>query len=140
MSKSAPLPTSRIVLTDPPEAIRKAIKTAVTDSEPSISFDPDARPGVSNLLLIWSSLDSAGRTPEQLAEEAQRNGFGMAKLKEAVGDSVISRLDPIRKEFERLRVETGYLSQIAARGRQRAGEVARETMDEVRKAVGLDRI
>ncbi|ORX34169.1 tryptophanyl-tRNA synthetase [Kockovaella imperatae] len=140
MSKSAPLAASRIVLTDPPEAIRKAVKTAVTDSEPSIKFDPEGRPGVSNLLLIWSSLDPSGQTPEQLAEQAQKDGWGMAKLKDAVTDVVVERFGNIRAEYERIRQEKGWLSQIAGQGRAKAGEVAKKTMEEVRRAVGIDKL
>lgn len=140
MSKSAPLPASRISITDSPTQILSKLKSAVTDSVPTITYDPESRPGVSNLLLIWSALDGSGRTPEMLAEEAQKGGWGMARLKEVVGEVVVERLTPVREEYERLRGEEGFLREVAESGRVSASEVAGRTMREVRKAVGLSRI
>ena len=112
----------------------------MTDSDRRITYDPTNRPGISNLLLIWSALDPSGKTPEALASEAEAAGWGAGKLKEAVAEVVVESLNPVREEYERIRGEVGWLSDIARRGREKAGERARETMDEVRKAVGLDRI
>jgi tryptophanyl-tRNA synthetase len=140
MSKSHPSVQSRILVTDSPKDILSKLKSAVTDSESSISFDPELRPGVANLLTIWSALDSAGRTPEQLAEEANREGWGMGKLKAAVGEVVVEGMKDVRSEYERVRQDHGYLSEVAKKGRMTAAGRATETMDEVRKVIGLDRI
>ena len=99
MSKSAPNASSRISITDQPDLILSRIKAAVTDSLPTITYDPKTRPGVSNLLLIWSALDASNRGPEVLAEEAQRDGWGMGKLKDVVGEVVAERLKPIKEEY-----------------------------------------
>jgi tryptophanyl-tRNA synthetase len=114
------------------------IKSAVTDSTPGISFDPESRPGVSNLLTIWSALDEAGRTPQQLAQEAE--GWGMGKLKQTIGEVVVERLKPVRENYERISQDHAWLSEIAAKGREKAGEHAAKTMAEVRKATGLGHI
>lgn len=140
MSKSHPSVQSRILLTDSPSEIISKLKSAVTDSESSITFDPESRPGVANLLTIWSALDPSGRTPEMLAEEARRDGWGMGKLKGAVGEVVVEGMKDVRGEYERVRREHGYLSEVAKKGREMAGARARETMEEVRKVIGLDRI
>lgn len=64
----------------------------------------------------------------------------MGRLKEAVGEVVIERLKPVREDFERLQREEGYLREVAEKGRRRAGETARKTMEEVRRSVGLSQI
>lgn len=140
MSKSAPSPSSRILLTDSPSQIIQKLKQAMTDSIPGISFDPDTRPGVSNLLTIWSALDDRKRSSEELAREAREGGWGMGKLKETVGEVVIESLRPVREEYERMKGEEVWLRDVAAKGRERAREVAARTMGEVRRAVGLDHI
>jgi tryptophanyl-tRNA synthetase len=138
MSKSAPNPASRITITDSSSTILSNIKSAVTDSIPGITFDQESRPGVSNLLLIWSALDEAGRSPAQLAQEVE--GWGMGKLKSTIGEVVVERLRPIRENYERISQDRAWLSEVAKRGREKATEKAVKTMDEVRRAMGLDHI
>lgn len=138
MSKSAPNAASRILITDSASQITSKIKAAVTDSEPHISYDPENRPGAANLLLIWSALDPAQRTPAQLAEEVKDWRFG--KLKEAIAEVVVEHLRPFREEYERIRVEDGWLSEVARNGRERASVNAKSTMEEVRRTIGLDRL
>lgn len=140
MSKSAPSAQSRIGITDTATEISKKIKSAVTDSDPSIGYDPTARPGVSNLLLIWSALDADGRSPERLAEMARDEGWGMGRLKAEVEGVVVQRLKPVREEYEMIQGDIGYLREVAKKGRERAREVASKTMDEVRGVVGLSQI
>lgn len=140
MSKSHPSSASRILITDTPTEITRKLKSATTDSTLPITFDPIDRPGVANLLTIWSALDDAGRSPEDLAGEAEKGGWGMGKLKEVVGDLTVEKLQPVREEYERVRREYGYLSEVAKRGRETAGRKARETMEEVRNVIGLNRI
>ena len=138
MSKSAPGPNTRILLTDPPSTVFSKIKSAVTDSEPSITFDPQLRPGVANLLTIWSALE--GITPEDAAEQAMNQGWRMGKLKEVVADVVVEKLRPVREEYERVRKEDVWLGDITAKGRTKASENAKKTMDQVRRVLGLGRI
>jgi tryptophanyl-tRNA synthetase len=137
MSKSAPNPLSRISITDSSKDIEKKIKGAVTDADPNITFDPVARPGVANLLTIWSALDDSGRTPAQLAEMAAAEGWGAGKLKGAVAEVVITKLAPVREEYARIVADPGYIRDCAAKGAERARETAEKTMVEVRKVVGL---
>lgn len=137
MSKSAPNPASRISITDSSKDIEKKIKGAVTDADPNITFDPDRRPGVANLLTIWSALDDSGRTPAQLAEMAAAEGWGAGKLKGAVVDVVVHKLAPVREEYARIVADPGYIRQVAAQGAEKAKETAEKTMVEVRKVVGL---
>lgn len=154
MSKSAPNPNSRILITDAPETISKKIRGAVTDSERSLSWDPEGRRGVSNLLRILDACgspvpttttvpatDSYDAHMSDLAVRLSREGISShAQLKSIVAESVIEKLRGIREEYLRIREDRAYLSLVAEEGRTRAGELARRTMVEVRKKVGLDPI
>lgn len=134
MSKSHPDPRTRILLTDPPALIRDKLRTAVTDSEPHISYDPSSRPGVSNLLAILSGLTD--RQPEELVSDFE--GKSMRDLKTAVGDALEPFLTDFQGKFERIRQEQGYLEEMEKLGRKKAQAKAAETMGRVRQAVGLD--
>lgn len=138
MSKSAPNPASRITITDTSSQIMSNIKSAITDSTQGVTFDPENRPGVSNLLTIWSALDDEGRSPQRLAEEVE--GWGMGKLKLTIGELVVEKLRPVRENYERISQDQGYLSEVAAKGRDKTRGQAATTMDEVRKAIGLQSI
>jgi tryptophanyl-tRNA synthetase len=155
MSKSAPNPNSRILITDPPEVIVKKIRGAVTDSERTLSWDPEERRGVSNLLRILDacrpgpSSTSAEHTHTEddhirmshLTSRLSTEGISShAQLKSIVSESVIEKLQGIREEYLRIRGDEAYLSSVAKEGRERAGELARRTMVEVRKKVGLSPI
>lgn len=149
MSKSAPNPASRILITDSPEMIAKKIKSAVTDSDRSISFDPEERKGVANLLTILAACssghnvpafnpDGAELTPEQVVQKLQeQNISGHAQLKQFVTDAVVEKLRGIQEEYTRLRGDVGYLREVAKEGKEQAQEVASRTMVEVRRKVGL---
>ena len=155
MSKSAPNPASRILVTDTPEQIRKKIKGAVTDTDRSVTYDPVERRGVANLLSILSACQSqssvtGGDTglatqvdvhPDILAAQLTAQGIsGHAQLKAIVADAVVEKLAPIRAEYMRLREDVTYLREVAALGRDEARSAAARTMEEVRKRVGLDSI
>ncbi|KAJ9125511.1 hypothetical protein QFC22_000472 [Naganishia vaughanmartiniae] len=155
MSKSAPNPASRILITDTPEQIRKKIRGAVTDNDRSVTFDPIERKGIANLLSILSACQSdllCGDTarslnaeealhPDLLAAQLTAEGIsGHAQLKSIVADAVITKLQPIREEYARLKEDVVYLRQVAAIGREEARSMAGKTMEEVRKRVGLDSI
>ncbi|KAL1408506.1 Tryptophan--tRNA ligase, mitochondrial [Vanrija albida] len=137
MSKSAPNPLSRISLTDSPKDIATKVKGAVTDSTATITYEPDTRPGVANLLTIWSAFDEAKRSPAELAAAAHADGWGAGKLKAAVSDVVAAHLAPVQDEYRRIIADEGYIRVVAAKGADRAREQAAKTMAEVRAAVGL---
>jgi tryptophanyl-tRNA synthetase len=170
MSKSAPNPNSRILITDPPEVIVKKIRGAVTDSERTLSWDPEERRGVSNLLRILDACqgrqgqdqgvdaaptppadqeqDLANETPDDhairmsnLTSRLSAEGISShAQLKSLVSESIIEKLRGIREEYLRVRGDEAYLSSVAQEGRERARELAGRTMGEVRRKVGLSSI
>ena len=137
MSKSNPNPKSRILITDEAEDIGRKIMAAVTDSTNSVSYDPVTRPGVSNLLLLLSHFDKAGRTPSELASTF--TGIGLKDFKATVADAIIKNLSSIRTRFQEVLSEGGgkYLDQIADKGAEKARRNAEETMTLVRGSVGF---
>ncbi|KAJ4304021.1 Tryptophan--tRNA ligase, mitochondrial [Collariella sp. IMI 366227] len=136
MSKSDPAPKSRILISDTDQTIRKKIRTAVTDAQDHVSYDPAARPGVSNLLDILSALDAQGRTPGQLAEEMK--GFKISGLKEELVTVLCKELGPIRERWVEYTQGRDRLSAGGLRRGGGGGEGGREGDDEeVAEAVGL---
>ncbi len=133
MSKSNP--EGCVFLQDKPEDILRKFKRAVTDSdtEHCVRYDPEAKPGVSNLIVIYAAC--TGKTHEQI--EAEFDGQGYGALKTAVGEAVVETLRPIREETERLLGDKSYLEQIYRDGAQRAAYVAEKTLRKVYKKVGF---
>ena len=132
MSKSDPEDTY-IAILDKPEIIRKKIRRAVTDSENSVVFDPENRPGVANLMSIMSAL--SGKSMDAITAEFDGQGYG--KFKDAVADCVIAALEPIQKEYDRISADKAYLQQVMESGRERAGAISHRTMLKVRKKLGI---
>ena len=131
MSKSDP--DGCVFLLDSPDDIRRKFKRAVTDSETSVRYDRENKPGVSNLLTIYCT--AAGKTLEEAEAEFAGKGYGV--LKPAVADAVIAMTDPIRAETQRLLKDRAYLESIYRSGAEKAGSIARRTLRKVYKKVGF---
>jgi tryptophanyl-tRNA synthetase len=110
---------------DAPDVIRKKFKTAVTDSEREIRYDPERKPGVSNLLEIMSV--ATGEPIETLERRFQGAGYG--DLKDAVGESVVELLAPIRERFVALRADERELQRLLAVGADKARRAAEPTLE-----------
>lgn len=133
MSKSARDENSRILLTDDTKTIQSKIRGAVTDSLPSISYDPEARPGTSNLLtLLAGCLDEDVNV---IAERYKDKGHG--GLKKDVIEVLEETLQGPREEFSRLKADPGHLQALADKGAERARQISQGTLTEVRRLVGL---
>ena len=132
MSKSDPEDTY-IAILDKPDIIRRKIRRAVTDSENRVIYDPENRPGVSNLMSIMSAL--SGKPMDDIASEFDGQGYG--KFKDAVADCVIATLEPIQNEYDRISADKAYLQQVMDSGRDRAAAIAHRTMLKVRKKLGI---
>lgn len=157
-SKSDASGASRITLRDPPEAIFKKIKKALTDFTGEITYDPMIRPGVSNLINIYSQLKDV--SVQQIVEEAKEMNTGQwvfdwiivevvsemlvidhstafySRFKLLVANELIAQLDPIRLQIEDYLKNTDYLVAVLRDGRDKASETAERTMTEVRERVG----
>jgi tryptophanyl-tRNA synthetase len=125
-----------VYIADSPEQIRKKFKTAVTDSEREIRYDPEAKPGVSNLLEIMSVA-----TGEPIAALERRfEGSGYGDLKEAVGESVVDLLTPIRERFEAVRADERELQRLLAVGAEKARRTAEPTLEAMYDRMGFVRV
>ena len=133
MSKS--MPEGCVFLMERPEDIQRKFKRAITDSdtENCVRFDPENKPGVANLMSIYSAV--TGLSFEQIESEFAGQGYG--KFKPVVGDAVIEHLRPIREESQRLLKDKAYLEGVYRDGAQRASYVAEKTLRKVYKKVGF---
>ncbi|RZQ63585.1 tryptophan--tRNA ligase [Amycolatopsis suaedae] len=114
MSKSTRDTAGTLFVLDEPEALRRKIRKAVTDSGEEVTYDPDGRPGVSNLLDILAGC--TGSAPRDLAADYSSNG----QLKEAVAEAVVATLAPVRERTNRLLNDPGELERIRKAGADRA--------------------
>ena len=133
MSKSAGTDAGLIALLEEPARIVKKIKSAVTDAEREIRYDPETKPGVSNLLSIHSALSG---TPIS-ALEATYAGKGYGDLKKDVAEVVVGAIGPFRERVLELMRDRAQLDKILADGAERAAEVAEATAGRVYDKVGL---
>ena len=133
MSKSDP--NGCVFLLEKPEDIARKFKRAVTDSdtEHCVRYAPDEKPGVSNLMSIYSAV--TGKSYDEI--EREFDGLGYGAFKPAVGDAVIETLRPIREEATRLIADKAYLEQVYTEGAQKASYIARKTLRKVYKKIGL---
>ncbi|MFW6774591.1 tryptophan--tRNA ligase [Nocardioides sp. CPCC 205120] len=135
MSKSASSPAGIIDLLDEPKVSAKKIRSAVTDSEAVVAFDPEAKPGVSNLLSIFSAL--TGRGVHEIAADYEGRGYG--DLKGDLADVVVAFVTPLRERTLELLDDRARLDEVLAAGAQRAREVADRTLADVYERVGFVR-
>lgn len=133
MSKSATNPNDVILLEDEPDVIIKKFKKAVTDSENKVRFDPENKPGVSNLMQIYSSI--TGLKMEEIEKEFENSGYGNFKTK--VAETVVAKLEPIQKRYKELLENKEYLEKIYTDGANRARKLASKTLDEVKERIGI---
>jgi tryptophanyl-tRNA synthetase len=133
MSKSSSSPQGIIDILDEPEAIRRKIARAVTDPGSEVRADDEQKPGITNLLRIYSAL--AGE--EIGALEARYAGAGYGAFKKDLADVVTGALGPIRERTEKLLADEAALDRLLAHGAGRARPVARATMAQVIQRVGF---
>ncbi len=136
MSKSAENPAGAVFMDDDRDTIIKKFRRAVTDSDSEVRYDPETKPGVSNLLSIYTAF--TGKTIDGAEREFAGKGYGDFKL--AVGEAVADKLAPIQREEARLLADRGYLDGILKSGAQRAYKVASSTLSKVYKKIGFYQI
>ena len=132
MSKSDP-DDCFISILDGPDAVHRKVRRAVTDSDGEIRFDPENKPGVSNLLSILSAL--TGEKVDALAESMAGKGYG--ELKSAVTDAVIGTLEPIQASFTQYMGDKAYLESVYRSGAERASRIAERTLSKLMKKIGF---
>ena len=133
MSKSDPDANVTVSIIDTPDDIMRKFKRAVTDCDSVVRYDEENKPGVSNLLTIFSA--ATGKTIEELEKEFE--GKGYAQLKPAVGEAVVEKFRPIRERYAELMGNKDYLLSVAKSGAEKAHAIARRTLSKVYRKVGL---
>lgn len=135
MSKSSEDTKGTIFLLDTEEIVRKKIMSAVTDSENKISFDPNTKPGISNLLTIYSTLSNLSIS--EVEEKFKDANYG--SLKKEVADLVVNTLSNIQKKYYAY-MDSKEIEEILNQGRQKVNKIAQKKYEEVLKKVGLGRV
>jgi len=133
MSKSASAPNGIVEMLDNPAASAKKIRSAVTDSGSEIRFDAENKPGVSNLLTIYSALSN--RSIQSLEEQYENRGYGA--LKTDLAEVVIDFVTPFRDKTLELLADQAYLTAVLKKGSEQANEVAAATLADVYQRVGF---
>ena len=133
MSKSDENVNATIYLTDDRDTIIRKFKRAVTDSDTEIRYDIDEKPGISNLIDIYSAV--TGKSTDDVCMEFNGKGYGDFKL--AVGEAVADELTPLQKRYEELLKDKKYIDECILRNDEKARYVSQKTLRKVRRKVGL---
>ena len=133
MSKSAENANGSVFLSDDKDTVIRKFKRAVTDSDSCVKFDPENKPGVSNLLSIYSAF--SGKRVAEAEKEFDGKGYGDFKL--AVGEAVADKLAPIQAEQAKLLADKAYLDGVLRSGAERAARTANKTLAKVYKKIGF---
>jgi tryptophanyl-tRNA synthetase len=135
MSTTRGAPQGVVRMVDSPDVVRKKFKTAVTDSGTDVRHDPEAKPGISNLIEIM-----AVATASSIAEvEARYDGQGYGRFKEDVGEAVVELFGPIQQRYEELRADESELRRLLARGAEKAREASAPTLETMYERMGFVR-
>lgn len=133
MSKSDENPNGFVTMGDDKDTIIRKFKRAVTDSDADIRYDPENKPGISNLLTIYHAF-----TGKSISEaEAEFAGKGYGEFKVAVGEAVADALAPIQAEKARLLADKAYLGEVMKKGAEQAFRISRKTLSKVYRKVGF---
>lgn len=133
MSKSDQDANASITVIDDPDTIIRKFKRAVTDSDTEVRFDVDNKPGVSNLMTIYSSI--TGQTMEAVQREFEGKGYGDFKLR--VGEAVVEELRPLQSRFKELSSDKAYIDSMIKKNAETANYLATKTLRKVQKKVGF---
>lgn len=134
MSKSDDNQKNFVLLTDEPNSIRKKIKSAVTDLDGVVKFDRENKPGISNLLEIFSVI--SGETIEELEVRYQGSGYGV--FKSDLAEALVAELAPIQEKMKEL-LKSSYIDEVLDKGAARANQLASRKLKKVQHKVGLGR-
>jgi tryptophanyl-tRNA synthetase len=135
MSTTGGNPQGTIYLLDPPEVVRKKVKTAVTDSGREIVHDPDEKAGVSNLIEIMTV--ATGESIAEVEKRFENSGYG--QFKSDVGEAVVALLEPIQARFRELRDDPAELERMLAIGAAKAREASAPTLEKMYERMGFTR-
>lgn len=132
MSKSETGGGHAVSLLDPPATIRKKIMRATTDSNPEVDYEAMG-PGVRNLLSIFQAFSGWSDANTR----AHFTGMRYGDLKKQVAEAVISALEPVQTRYRQIMAEPGFIARVLANGAERVTPIAEDTVNKVKKAMGL---
>lgn len=136
MSKSDYEERARIDIMDEESVIRERVMKALTDFNSHISYNREERPGVSNLIDIYSGI--SGQSIETIVAQAQQDKINTGEFKKQLAQVIVEHFRPMRAEYLRLMNDQPYLLSLLEDGRQRATEIADQTLNEVKSIMGFN--
>jgi len=136
MSTTDGQPLGTVLITDPPDTIRRKVKAAVTDSGSDVRYEPEQKPGISNLLEIMSV--ATGEAIPALEGRYDSGGYG--QFKSDVAEAVVTLLDPIRARYEELRADEPELRALLAQGADKARKAAEPTLEQMYERMGFAKL
>ena len=135
MSKSRGAESGTILMLDPPETVRKKVKSAVTDSGSDVRYDPQEKPGVSNLIELLTVV-----TGDSIKEvEARYDGSGYGRFKGDVGEAIVAVLEPIQARYREVRGDPAELQRLLAMGAEKARASSAPTLALMYERMGFTR-
>jgi tryptophanyl-tRNA synthetase len=134
MSTTGGTPQGTVLVLDPPDVIRKKLRSAVTDSGRDIVRSPE-KAGITNLIEIMSV--ATGEEPEAI--ESRYDGQGYGAFKQDVGEAVVELFEPVRKRYEELRADDGELRRLIAVGAEKARDASASTLEAMYERMGFAR-
>jgi tryptophanyl-tRNA synthetase len=136
MSKSRGVESGTVLMLDPPEAVRKKVRSAVTDSGTDVRYDPDEKPGISNLIELMTVV-----TGDSIPDvEARYDGSGYGQFKSDVADAIVELLEPIQGRYRALRGDIGELQRLLEMGAEKARAESAPTLHQMYKRLGFARL
>ena len=135
MSKSRGAESGTVLMLDPPETVRKKVKTAVTDSGTDVRYDPDGKPGISNLIELLTVV--TGNSIQDV--EARYDGSGYGQFKSDVADAIVEVLEPIQVRYRGLRDDPAELMRLLTVGAEKARAVSAPTLAAMYERLGFTR-
>jgi tryptophanyl-tRNA synthetase len=137
MSTTGGTPQGTVLLADPPDVVRRKIKSAVTDSGREVQHDREAKPGISNLIEIMVAVSPEFDHIPQV--ESRYDGQGYGPFKTDVAEAVVALLDPIRFRYEQIRSDENELRRLLAMGAEKARAASAPTLEEMYDRMGFAR-
>jgi tryptophanyl-tRNA synthetase len=135
MSKSDFEERARIDIMDDENIIQERVMKALTDFNAKVSYDRETRPGVSNLIDIYAGITN--QSIETIVAEAEKDNLNTGAFKKRLAQIIIEHFRPKRLEYLKLMNDPSYLLSILDNGRERAREIADETLNEVKQVMGF---
>jgi tryptophanyl-tRNA synthetase len=135
MSKSRGAESGTVLMLDPPDTVRKKVRSAVTDSGSDVRYDPDGKPGISNLIELMTVVTGASIQDV----EARYDGSGYGQFKGDVADAIVGLLEPIQARYAEVRGDQTELERLLAMGAEKARAVSAPTLARVYERLGFTR-